>query len=480
MRTILIFIFLLCFSYLSFSQISQIKEQKTEAEWDQGIPYLEEDEYVKNLTDQLTFDSLLINNKHGDKKSVKLCREIGIAFYNRGMYDAADWYLSRVKDYVEYVEIDTEKKEKKPEEKEQIKSELNPGELESMKKDKEILSKLPKSYDNLSVSEMETMAKVIDDQIKRLSLERDTLIKNNAGKEVIEAKEGTINTLKKEREVIDLSIDKNKLKREKKILGLEKEELKIYLKWVLILGGVIILILLVISQRKIIKVKDEEIDKQLEDINSKNTYLEHAARIIRHDMHSGINTYIPRGITSLEKRLSSEDIKQLKIESSIKMIKEGLDHTQKVYKSVYEFTNLVKKNSQLDLELKQIKELLDEYFLKTSYSKQVKIENLGTLKVNPVLFCNAIDNLVKNGIKYNKSEDKEIRIFREGEFMYIQDNGIGMTQEQFIKKIRKNKKIKEEEEGLGINIALAILKEHGFSLNCQKNEIGTKMIIKIK
>ena len=34
---------------------------------------------------------------------------------------------------------------------------------------------------------------------------------------------------------------------------------------------------------------------QQEEISKKNTYLEHAAKILRHDMHSGINTYMPRG-----------------------------------------------------------------------------------------------------------------------------------------------------------------------------------------
>ena len=85
----------------------------------------------------------------------------------------------------------------------------------------------------------------------------------------------------------------------------------------------------------------QSINLQME-IEKKNTYLEHAAKILRHDMHSGINTYIPRGLSSLERRLSSEDITSLKIEAPIRMIKEGLKHSQKVYKGVYEFTNLVK------------------------------------------------------------------------------------------------------------------------------------------
>src|SRR5210317_1610997 len=54
------------------------------------------------------------------------------------------------------------------------------------------------------------------------------------------------------------------------------------------------------------------------DLDKKNIYLEHAAKIIRHDMHSGINTYLPRGIRSMKRRLSDDQIKELKINSPLK------------------------------------------------------------------------------------------------------------------------------------------------------------------
>ena len=39
---------------------------------------------------------------------------------------------------------------------------------------------------------------------------------------------------------------------------------------------------------------------------------------------------------------------------------------------------------------------------------------------------------------------------------------------------------RESGTGLGLNICLAIMEEHGFELTCEKNNIGTKMKIKIK
>ena len=228
----------------------------------------------------------------------------------------------------------------------------------------------------------------------------------------------------------------------------------------------------------------QEIHKNIEEINKKNTYLEHAAKILRHDMHSGINTYMPRGISSLERRLTPEIIKELKIESPLKMIKEGLQHTQKVYKGVYEFTNLVKKDAELNKETHDLKQILTDYLSNTSYSSQVAIDYLPVVDVNQALFCTAVDNLVRNGLKYNDSETKMVAIFMEDEqHIAIQDNGRGMTQVEFdylSQPYTRKEGQKETGTGLGLNICVAILDEHGFKVTCEKNEVGTKMKIKIK
>jgi PAS domain S-box-containing protein len=223
---------------------------------------------------------------------------------------------------------------------------------------------------------------------------------------------------------------------------------------------------------------------QKKEIEKKNTYLEHAAKILRHDMHSGINTYMPRGLSSLERRLNSEDIIALKIEAPIKMIKEGLRHSQKVYKGVYEFTNLVKKDVVLNKAECDIKNILNDYLSSTAYLSQVVLEDsLPTIEVNEALFCTAVDNLIRNGLKYNDSDNKFVKIYSEENYIYIQDNGRGITQEDFnhlSKPYTRKEGQKESGTGLGLNICVAILEEHGFQITCEKNEIGTKMKIKIK
>lgn len=361
---------------------------------------------------------------------------------------------------------------------------ITEDDVKSLAKDKAFLENLPKSYEDVPKEDLKKLAQQIEEQIQKLIQEKEILMKNNADETVINAKESSIKSLGKEKEIVDLSIENDDLTVETKGLKIEKAELKRYLVISLTVLSLLVLAVVVLVQRKTIKIQDGEIEDQLRKINKKNTYLEHAARIIRHDMHSGINTYMPRGIVSLEKRLSDEEVKRLKIEAPLKMIKEGLSHTQKVYKSVYEFTNLVKKDVVLNKKSEDLSEILKKHLSGTSYSSQVSVGHLIKADVNEILFYTAIDNLVRNGLKYNDSDKKEIKIYMDSDYLVVDDNGRGLKKEEFEKivflsKDNNQKEIHNEESGLGLNICLAILSEHGFTLECEEKKSGTKMKIKI-
>lgn len=221
-----------------------------------------------------------------------------------------------------------------------------------------------------------------------------------------------------------------------------------------------------------------------EEVKQKSVYLEHASKIIRHDMHSGINTYIPRGIKSLKRRLNNDKIKELKITAPLQLIEDGLHHAQKVYSGVYEFTNLVKQNAQMSVENKDIKIILNNYLKLTAYKNQVLLDDSlpKNLRVNEALFCTALDNLIRNGLKYNDSKTKWVKISSDGRNIFIEDNGRGMSQEDFeylSQPYTRKENQKENGTGLGLNICIAILKEHGFEINSQKLETGTKLTIKL-
>jgi len=374
---------------------------------------------------------------------------------------------------------------------EPLKEELTEEDIKMLEGDVKFMTELPQSYENLPKENLQNILVQIDNKIVQLRQELDVLLKaRDANQEVIKTKQTTLTVLEKEKSIINLTLNEGELKDENGNLIGQNDELKIqqdklkrYLYIALSGLAVLGLVIAVVLQRRKIQVQDVAIEEQLDEINKKNSYLEHAARIIRHDMHSGINTYMPRGITSLEKRLTTDDIQRLKIEGALKMVKEGLNHTQRVYKSVYEFTNLVKQNVVLNKTMVDIKELVWKYISPNSYSSQVEISDLGQMEVNEILFCNAIENLIKNGLTYNDSSDKKVKIYLEEDYIIVEDNGRGFSQKQFEKQLKKyasNKEHSEDEKGLGLNICVAILEEHGFKLTCEKIDTGTKMKIKIK
>ena len=233
----------------------------------------------------------------------------------------------------------------------------------------------------------------------------------------------------------------------------------------------------------LMSVKNNE-KELLKEVLEKNTYLEHAAKILRHDMHSGLNTYIPRGIKSLERRMPEGLVEELKLESPLRLLKEGLAHSQQVYKGVYEFTNLVRKDATLQLELIDIGEALESHLKRTSYCDQVLLsEDLPTINVNEALFCTAIDNLIRNGLKYNDSLTKQVKIeMIDTNTIAVIDNGRGLSCQDFkdlCKPYARKINQKEIGSGLGLNICVAILKEHGFSISAQKLQQGTMIKVGI-
>jgi len=216
--------------------------------------------------------------------------------------------------------------------------------------------------------------------------------------------------------------------------------------------------------------------RQKELLLQKNVFLEHTAKVIRHDMHSGINTYIPRGVKGLLRKLPQEIIDQYNLGGNIQLLQEGIEYAQQVYEGVYAFTNLVKENGVLERESLCLSMVLNNFLKKKAYYKLVTIcENLPTIEINRVLFCTAIDNLIKGGLQYNDKEERWVKIFMENEFLCVQDNGVGLSKEDFItfcKPFIRDNTSNNNYQGLDLNIAVAIIEDHGFGIEPEKLESG--------
>jgi signal transduction histidine kinase len=201
-------------------------------------------------------------------------------------------------------------------------------------------------------------------------------------------------------------------------------------------------------------------------------------------MHSGINTYIPRAVKSLDRRLAAHPEIKEELSMPLKMLRGGLEHTQRVYRGVRAFTDLVREGVPLEREDHDLQQILEDYLENTAYSDSVMIEPLVTASVNDALFCTAIDNFIRNGLKYNDSHSKMVVVkMVANNVIAIIDNGRGMSQEDFEKYakpyVRKQGQ-SESGSGLGLNISLAILQEHGFTVSSEIQDAGgTKILVRL-
>jgi hypothetical protein len=219
--------------------------------------------------------------------------------------------------------------------------------------------------------------------------------------------------------------------------------------------------------------------KNKQELNQAKIYLEYSNKILRHDLHSGINTYIPRGFKILQDRLPEAAIKQYKLELGMTLLDKGIQHAQSVYQGVQSFTSMVRDSERFETSSFDAKAALNEYLKHTSYYANVDLGDLGVTEANRSLFCMAINVFVKNGILFNKSKEKKIRVYREGETLCIEDNGEGLTQERF-DIIVFPKDASDRAPGydsMEMNISTMILKEHGMKITIHEKNPGT--IIKI-
>jgi signal transduction histidine kinase len=148
---------------------------------------------------------------------------------------------------------------------------------------------------------------------------------------------------------------------------------------------------------------------------------------------------------------------------------------------VYAFTDLVKFNKKLPKEKVNVGECLRKHLEKAGYSDQIEINLDIEMEINVSLFCTAIDNLIRNGLKYNDSKRKFVLLYLDkNNAICIKDNGRGLSKKDFFEYCKPySRKVgqKEPGSGLGLNIAQTIIKEHGFKLDCEKIIKGTIMRI---
>ncbi len=151
--------------------------------------------------------------------------------------------------------------------------------------------------------------------------------------------------------------------------------------------------------------------------------------------------------------------------SKIERILRSLESVQNIYKNL---SVLLQERNKPEYKVIDLKESCDEVLkqLQTIYPKVVFELALPTLsiRVNPAAFERILTNLIENSVKYAK-ENPKIKIgLEDGRFFYIQDNGIGFEDADFLKSRYNQSKKSNKGFGLGLSIVKRLSEECGINL----------------
>lgn len=221
--------------------------------------------------------------------------------------------------------------------------------------------------------------------------------------------------------------------------------------------------------------QNENLKNLSEKLKESNDQLEEFAYVASHDLKTPIRN-MSHYATFIE-----EDFGDALDEEGLKMVHGIKDQAKRMTDLVDDLLTYSKVNKMsLSVIEAPMTSLVREViaFLGLPEDKGVEIDlgELGELKVDVVKMREVFNNLVTNAIKYNESDVKKIKIWREGNFVYVQDNGIGISQDHKEKVFAFFKRLHAKTEfgggsGAGMAIVKKVLDRHKASID-YRSELG--------
>ncbi|MBL7799557.1 MAG: PAS domain S-box protein [Chitinophagales bacterium] len=227
--------------------------------------------------------------------------------------------------------------------------------------------------------------------------------------------------------------------------------------------------LVIIRDISELKNAQEELENKAQKLQKSNKELEEFAYVVSHDMKQPIRTVISY-LNLLEKRYKD------KFDADgIDFIQTAIHGANKMNLLVLDILNYSRMDQEIDFNpsLKlglcfekvtaTLKELIE------SSGAIVRIDKMPMVSGNETMLSELIQNLIENGIKYNRSEQKEIWAHSIDKGTYwlicIKDNGIGFEQKYADQIFKIFKRLHNDGEFSGSGVGLAIcakaVEKHG-------------------
>jgi len=218
-----------------------------------------------------------------------------------------------------------------------------------------------------------------------------------------------------------------------------------------------------------LKQAQNELVSKAKKLEQSNKELEEFAYVVSHDMKQPIRTIISYLSLLKKKHL---DVLPAEAQEFVNYSIDGANKMSDLIRDILQYSRLdqqlnMESGIQLNNVVAKVRKALNETI--TSNNAEIVCADLPAVTGNETMLTELFQNLVENGIKYNKSPNKKIKIeVTESpvEWLFkVTDNGIGFDQQyaQQIFKIFKRLHTDGEFQGTGIGLTICqkVVEKHG-------------------
>lgn len=218
------------------------------------------------------------------------------------------------------------------------------------------------------------------------------------------------------------------------------------------------------------------IKEQNQRLSDANNALEEFAYVASHDLKTPVRN-IKRLLELMDKKGESFDEK--KKEEFHKIIRDSATELHKMIENLLEYSRSGRVQEDVEeVDTLEITNNVIKQFEKELQALDGNITldlSIPKIKVYPILFKRLLTNLVGNAIKYRSEEPPKIVIscqtYNDKVLFQIQDNGIGIPENQYenVFKIFKTIKHNNDSNGIGLSVCKKIIELHGGNIWLQPN-----------
>lgn len=215
----------------------------------------------------------------------------------------------------------------------------------------------------------------------------------------------------------------------------------------------------------------KQLQEYADELKKSNNELDDFAYIVSHDLKEpirGISNFSTFLLEDYKDKIEDEGVKQ--IETIVKLCK----RMQSLIDTVLNYSRVGRvdfgiKPCDINEVIQHKQEFLDA-FLKQNHADIIIPDKLPTIECDETRIGELFQNLITNGIKYNKSDKKTITVTcqeKDNEYIFaVADNGIGIDEKNFDKVFGMFKRLNARDEygegtGAGMTIAKKIAERHG-------------------